>query len=64
MKEFIVRHPFITFLIVDTVCVTIQNCVAFCVAFTSETPKSHSITHQVVKGTVEAMHEAFPPKEG
>lgn len=60
MKEFIVRHPFITFLIVDTVCVTIQNCVASIV----ETPKHHSISHQVVKGTVEAMHEAFPPKEG
>ena len=60
MKEFIVRHPFITFLIVDTVCVTIQNCVASIV----ETPKHHSISHQVVNGTVEAIHEAFPPKEG
>ena len=55
MKEFIVRHPFITFLIVDTVCVTIQNCVASI----AETPKSHSISHQVVKGTVEAIHEAL-----
>lgn len=26
MKDFIIKHPIITFLIVDSVCVTIQNC--------------------------------------
>lgn len=26
MKDFIVKHPIITFLIVDSICVTIQNC--------------------------------------
>lgn len=62
MKEFIVRHPFITFLIVDTVCTTVQNCVCMCV-YKSVTSNRPSITKQVIHGAAEAVKETFEKEE-
>lgn len=37
MKDFIIKHPIITFLIVDSICVTIQNCFSIAIGHKPDT---------------------------
>ena len=57
MKEFVIKHPFITFLIVDALCATVQNCVSLI----TQKDKDHltdSFSDAVIKGAKEGYRKA------